>query len=154
MLAAVLGRGARRGVAVSLSCSSWAAQRTAAASTLVVSDPLVAGAVPPATLSVITAAQQLGDESVTLLTDGVPSGPVPDCISSILVGGGKTAESVAAAVHSVAKEHSYSHVLTSASKFGSNFAPRLAALLDVSPVTDVIQILSEGTVLYFITPII
>jgi electron transfer flavoprotein alpha subunit len=146
MLAAVLARGARRGVAVSLSCSSWAAQRTAAASTLVVSDPLVAGAVPPATLSVIAAAQQLGDESVTLVTDGVPSEPVPDCISSILVmGGGKTAESVAAAVQSVAKEHSYSHILASANKFGSNFAPRLAALLDVSPVTDVIQILSEGT---------
>ena len=44
----------------------------------------------------------------------------------------------------------YSHILCSANTFGKNFMPRVAAMLDISQVSDIIKIISSDT---FIRPI-
>jgi len=60
----------------------------------------------------------------------------------------QTAENLAIAVAQLAG--SYSHVLLPATSFGKNLGPRVAALLDVAQVSDIIAIVSEDT---FVRPI-
>jgi electron transfer flavoprotein alpha subunit len=60
----------------------------------------------------------------------------------------RMAESLAALVVSLAGD--YSHILTPADKFGKNFLPRAAALLDVSSISDITEIKDEDT---FVRPI-
>eukprot|EP00268_Persea_americana_P014607 TRINITY_DN16528_c0_g2_i7.p1 TRINITY_DN16528_c0_g2~~TRINITY_DN16528_c0_g2_i7.p1 ORF type:complete len:275 (+),score=64.68 TRINITY_DN16528_c0_g2_i7:566-1390(+) len=50
------------------------------------------------------------------------------------------AEPWADLVHLVQQKGSYSHIVSSSSSFGKNILPRAAALLDVSPITDVIRV--------------
>jgi electron transfer flavoprotein alpha subunit len=61
---------------------------------------------------------------------------------------GQTAENVAALVVGLAS--SYSHILLPATGFGKNVAPRIAALLDVAQVSDIIEVESPDT---FVRPI-
>ncbi|HTS53900.1 MAG TPA: FAD-binding protein [Burkholderiales bacterium] len=58
------------------------------------------------------------------------------------------AENLAALVVSVAS--GYSHILAPATTFGKNFLPRVAALLDVAQVSDIIAVVSPDT---FVRPI-
>jgi electron transfer flavoprotein alpha subunit len=60
---------------------------------------------------------------------------------------GSAGENVAALVASVASElaHGYSHILFAAGSYGKNIAPRLAALLDVQPIGDVIEVIAPDT---------
>lgn len=60
------------------------------------------------------------------------------------------AETIAASVQQAVAAKSYSHILAPATKFGSNVIPRTAAVLNFSPVMDIIEILSEDT---FVRPI-
>ncbi|XP_050220550.1 electron transfer flavoprotein subunit alpha, mitochondrial [Mercurialis annua] len=53
-------------------------------------------------------------------------------------------------IHLVQQKGGYSHIITAANSFGKNVLPRAAALLDVSPVTDVISISDSNQ---FIRPI-
>jgi len=61
-----------------------------------------------------------------------------------------TAENVAATVVSLAKAGGYSHLLAPATGFGKSVLPRVAALLDVAQVSDIIGVESPDT---FVRPI-
>ncbi len=111
-----------------------------------------------ATLNTITAASQLSDD-VHVLVAGENCAAVAEAAARI-AGVAKVrcaddaryahglAEALAALVVSLAGE--YSHVLTPADKFGKNFLPRAAALLDVSSISDITEIKDADT---FVRPI-
>ncbi|NIM29440.1 MAG: electron transfer flavoprotein subunit alpha/FixB family protein [Gammaproteobacteria bacterium] len=111
-----------------------------------------------ATLNTVTAATQLGDDVHMLVAGAGCTGAAQQaakvagvtkvrCADDARYAHG-LAESLAALVAGLAGE--YSHVLTPADKFGKNFLPRAAALLDVSSITDVIEIKDADT---FVRPI-
>ena len=58
------------------------------------------------------------------------------------------AENYASVILKLSKN--YSHIICSANTFGKNLMPRVAALLDVSQVSDIIKVISEDT---FLRPI-
>ncbi|NCF29228.1 MAG: electron transfer flavoprotein subunit alpha/FixB family protein [Gammaproteobacteria bacterium] len=111
-----------------------------------------------ATLNTITAASQLSDD-VQVLVAGENCAAAADAAAKV-VGVSKVrcaddaryahglAENLAALVVSLAGD--YSHVLTPADKFGKNFLPRAAALLDVSSISDITEIKDADT---FVRPI-
>lgn len=55
------------------------------------------------------------------------------------------AEQVASIVEKQQEAQAYTHVLTAATAFGKNLLPRLAASLDVQPISDVLVVHSEDT---------
>ena len=126
------------------------------ASTLVVSEPSHESTAPASTLSAITAATLLdggtGDITLLTLTDSshppVDPATLPSSVKTILCAnvesGSLLAETVANAVKAATECGTFTHVLAASSKFGANFVPRAGALLGVSPVPDVIEILDEG----------
>ena len=61
-----------------------------------------------------------------------------------------TAENVAAAAVAIVKAGGYSHVLAPATGFGKNVMPRVAALLDVAQISDIIAVEVADT---FVRPI-
>jgi electron transfer flavoprotein alpha subunit len=111
-----------------------------------------------ATLNTITAASQLSDD-VHVLVAGKNCAAVAQaaakvsgvtkvrCADALHYDHGM-AESLAALVVSLAGD--YSHILTPADKFGKNFLPRAAALLDVSSISDITEIKDAET---FVRPI-
>lgn len=60
------------------------------------------------------------------------------------------AEPWAQLVQLVQQKNGYSHVIAASGSFGKNILPRAAALLDVSPVTDVVAITESRQFLRFI----
>ncbi|XP_015898931.3 electron transfer flavoprotein subunit alpha, mitochondrial [Ziziphus jujuba] len=123
------------------------------------------GAVKAPSISAVEAAKSLGDDnSISLLLAGSGSSlseaaaHAASChpsVSQVLVADSDKfahplAESWAKLVHLVQQKGSYSHVIATSSSFGKNILPRAAALLDVSPITDVIEISSSHL---FVRPI-
>ncbi|MCB1822460.1 MAG: FAD-binding protein [Candidatus Competibacteraceae bacterium] len=111
-----------------------------------------------ATLNTITAAAQLGDD-IHVLVAGQSCGAVAEAaaqvagVKKVLVADAahyahQLAENVAALVVSLAS--GYSHILASATAAGKNMLPRVAALLDVAQISDIIKVESADT---FIRPI-
>jgi electron transfer flavoprotein alpha subunit len=107
----------------------------------------------PSTRNVITAALQL-EKEVDVFVGGYQCQSVIDQLKS--VNDLKTlwhcdhkslehplAENLASVVHQLAS--SYTHILAPANTFGKNFMPRLAALLDVGQVSDIIAIEKPDT---------
>lgn len=111
-----------------------------------------------ATLNTITAATQLGDD-IHVLVAGQGCGAVAEAaaqvagVKKVLVADAahyahQLAENVAALVVSLAS--GYSHILAPATAAGKNMLPRVAALLDVAQISDIIKVESADT---FVRPI-
>ena len=112
----------------------------------------------PFTLNAISAASQI-NEDVHVLVLGSNSDSVAKSISEVPnvkkvihvndnLYENYLAENYTSAVIKLAE--SYSHIVCSANTFGKNLMPRIAALLDVSQVSDIIKVISEDT---FLRPI-
>ena len=106
-----------------------------------------------ATLNVITAAHKIGGD-ITVLVAGKGCAAVADAaakvagVSKVLLADNdayeyQLAENVAALVAEVGKGSS--HILAAATTTGKNFMPRVAALLDVEQVSEIIAVESADT---------
>ena len=111
-----------------------------------------------ATLNTVAAATQLGDE-VHVLVAGAGCAAAAEAaakvagVSKVLVCDAahyeaQTAENVAELVKGLAAN--YSHVLAAATPAGKNMLPRVAALLDVAQISDIVAVESADT---FVRPI-
>lgn len=112
----------------------------------------------PATLNVIAAAKAIGGD-IDVLVAGEGCGAVAEAaakaegVSKALCAdnaayGHFLGENLGQLVAELGKN--YGHVLTSASTVGKDFLPRVAALLDVAQISDIIRVESEDT---FVRPI-
>jgi len=114
----------------------------------------------PAVLNTVTAAQRIGGD-VHVLVAGSNATAAAKAAAAI-AGVSKvlhvdaphfaspTAENVAATAVAIVKAGGYSHVLASATGFGKNAMPRIAALLDVAQISDIVVVESPDT---FVRPI-
>lgn len=112
----------------------------------------------PATLHAVTAAKELGGE-IHILVAGSDAAVVAKQAAGI-AGVGKVlhsdvphyayplAENIAPLIASIGKN--YSHILATATTTGKDIMPRVAAILDVSQVSEIIKIISPDT---FVRPI-
>merc|ERR1711976_924992 len=108
----------------------------------------------PSTLNTISAAGKLGD--VACLVVGNKCGPVVaevakiKGVSKILLADdeafqGQLAESLTPLLLETQKQFNFSHILANATAFGKNLMPRVAAKMDVAPVSDIIGIADANT---------
>ena len=106
-----------------------------------------------ATLNTISAAKEIGSE-IDILVAGFSCQTVAEqaCsipgINKVLIADKEAyknflAENLGLLVFEIGKD--YSHILTPATSNGKNFMPRVAALLDVSQISEIISVLSEDT---------
>ncbi|HZR68926.1 MAG TPA: FAD-binding protein [Burkholderiales bacterium] len=115
-------------------------------------------AVRPSTLNTVAAARKLGGDVAVLVAGAGCEGAAR--AAAAIAGVKKVlradapqykdglAEPLAALVVALAKD--YSHVLAPATSFGKNVAPRIAALLDVAQVSDIVAVKGADT---FVRPI-
>ena len=111
------------------------------------------GAIVPATLNTITAANMLA-EPIEALVAGDDIKQVADAalqiasISKVLIADSAEyahhlAENLAPLIQQIAPN--YTHVFAPATTFGKNIMPRAAALLDVMQISDIIEVISQDT---------
>jgi len=122
-------------------------------STLVLAESFE-GKISPSLGSVLTAAKQL-DDSIDVLVHG------SDCasqfeqvqqypgINKVIVANNPALEnaygdSVARIAQSLVGAHGYTNVVAATTGFGKDVIPRLGGLLDVQPITDVIEVIDGG----------
>ncbi|XP_010715653.1 electron transfer flavoprotein subunit alpha, mitochondrial [Meleagris gallopavo] len=109
----------------------------------------------PITLNAVTAAKRLGGE-VSCLVAGTSCDKVAQELSKVQgvakvlvaqhdVYKGFLAEELTSLVLETQKQFKYTHICAGASAFGKNLIPRVAAKLDVAPVSDIIEIKSPNT---------
>ena len=114
--------------------------------------------VKSATLNTISAAKKIGG-GIDVLVAGndcaaaAQAAAMIDGVASVRVADAahyadQSAENVAALV--VAHAGGYSHILAPATTFGKNLLPRVAALLDVAQISDIVEVVSSDT---FVRPI-
>ena len=112
----------------------------------------------PNTLNTLSAAKQIGGDIHLLIAGNNADSVVTqaqdiDCVNKVLVANHQAladglAENIAWLVKGIAED--YTHLLAPASNFGKNFLPRVAAMLDLMQVSDIIEVISDDT---FIRPI-
>ena len=114
--------------------------------------------VKPFTYNAVTAASQINEDLHVLVlgssADGVAKSisEIPNVKKVIHIDNEIYQNYLAENYTSVIVKHAekYSHIVCSANTFGKNLMPRIAALLDVSQVSDIIKVVSEDT---FLRPI-
>ena len=111
------------------------------------------GQLAGATLNTVTAASQIGGD-IHVLVAGDASGDVARAaatvagVAKVLVADGDSlghgiAENVAPLIQEMAS--GYSHLLAPATTTGKNIMPRVAALLDVMQISDIVQVIDANT---------
>ena len=111
------------------------------------------GQLAGATLNTVTAASQIGGD-IHVLVAGDTSGDVARAaaavagVAKVLIAndnslGHGIAENVAPLIQKMAS--SYSHLLAPATTTGKNIMPRVAALLDVMQISDIVQVIDANT---------
>ena len=116
------------------------------------------GSLKPVTLNVLAAATAIGGD-IDVLVAGEGCGAAAEAaakaagVTKVLVAdnaayGHQLAENLSLLVSDLGK--GYSHILTSAGTTGKDFLPRVAALLDVAQISDIIKVESADT---FVRPI-
>jgi electron transfer flavoprotein alpha subunit len=114
--------------------------------------------IKPATLNAVTAAAKIGGE-IHLLVVGSGcaaavsaaakvAGVTKVCVADAPHYADQSAEDIAALV--IANAAGYSHIISPATTGGKNFMPRVAALLDVAQISDIVAVESADT---FVRPI-
>ncbi|OWR48009.1 electron transfer flavoprotein subunit alpha, mitochondrial [Danaus plexippus] len=109
----------------------------------------------PATQNALNAAKKIGGE-VSVLVAGTKCGPAAEAISKaggvskVLVAEneafkGFTSESLTSLILATQKQFNFTHILAPATAFGKALLPRVAAKLDVSPITDIIGVKDANT---------
>ena len=107
----------------------------------------------PSTLNTITAALEIGMEIDILVAGGncekvsETASQIPNIKNILLADSNEyknfIAENISALVVSIADK--YSHILSPSSTTGKNFMPRVAAILDVMQISDIIKVIDENT---------
>lgn len=109
----------------------------------------------PITQNAVTAASKLGGDVVVLVA-GTKCGPASEAaakingVSKVLVAEsdafkGFTAESLTPLIIAAQNQFKFTHIIAGATAFGKGVLPRVAAKLDVSPISDIIDIKSPDT---------
>ncbi|TWI53439.1 electron transfer flavoprotein alpha subunit [Pseudomonas duriflava] len=109
-----------------------------------------------ATLNTIAAAKQIAAGDIHVLiagqncTGAAEAAAKADSVSKVLVAdhaayAQQLSENIAPLVVELSKSNGYSHVLAPAGSNGKNFMPRIAALLDVDQISEIISVESSDT---------
>jgi len=109
----------------------------------------------PVTLNAITAAKKIGG-NISCLVAGVKCGPIveqllkAEGISKVLVAenaalNGFLPEPLAPMILATQKQFGFTHIVAGASAFGKSILPRVAALLDVSPISEITGVIDSET---------
>lgn len=109
----------------------------------------------PITQNAVAAAKKLGGD-VTVLVAGTKCGPASEAasklngVSKVLVAEsdvfkGFIPESITPLVIAAQNQFKFTHILAGATAFGKSVLPRIASKLDVSPISEVIDIKSADT---------
>lgn len=120
----------------------------------------VSNGISPASLSTITAATQIG-EPVTAIVFGSNGDSVAEAVaktegvSKVLVAKDSEydhylAEKVSPLLKKIIEDQKFTHFLTAGSSIGKSVLPRLGALLDVQPVSEIVKVVDPTT---FVRPI-
>ncbi|CAH1254598.1 ETFA [Branchiostoma lanceolatum] len=113
------------------------------------------GQLTPITLNTITAASKLGGD-IACLVAGSKCAPIVeelskvDGVKKILVAenevfNGLLPEAITPLILETQKQFSFSHITAGATAFGKSLLPRVAAKLDVNPISDIIDIKDADT---------
>lgn len=119
---------------------------------LVIGEVNAAGIKPTAASLVTAAVKAAGVTDMLLLGQGQSAQDVAKTFSGVETvfvnpadGENILTESLSKAVVALVKEHGYSHVFFEASSMGKSVMPRVAALLDVAPLSDVTAVIDVQT---------
>lgn len=119
---------------------------------LVIGEVNAAGIKPTAASLVTAAVKAAGVTDMLLLWQGQSAQDVAKTFSGVetvfvnpVDGENILTESLSKAVVALVKEHGYSHVFFEASSMGKSVMPRVAALLDVAPLSDVTAVIDAQT---------